>query len=68
MMETEEVLPSRVARRERTSRPFYKKPAFLYAVNGVAIVALVSACVSMHNTISRLEAQASSKSAAMPHM
>lgn len=39
----------------RSTRPFYKKPKFFYVVNGVAILALVGVCFSMHSTIVTLE-------------
>lgn len=34
-----------------------KKPSLFYALNGVALLALLSVCVSMHSTITRLESQ-----------
>lgn len=47
---------------KRVQKGFFKKPTLFYALNGIALLALLSVCVSMHSTITRLEAQVATTS------
>ncbi|KAF1336196.1 hypothetical protein FI667_g723, partial [Globisporangium splendens] len=66
--EDADVLPRQHTPADKNSdalRLLKKKPTLFYALNGVALLALLSVCVSMHSTITRLEAQVATQSASV---